>query len=278
MNPGMLASAWLMGFLGSTHCVVMCGGVVAMTCSALPVARRTGASAHLPYALAYNGGRIASYGFAGAIAGTLGGAFAAIGFVERAQLGLRLLAAVMMIAVGLYVTGFARGLRWIERIGGASLEAGGAFGASSRPRRFIAQSAGIRAPMGLATVRSRVCRACGGRRDGLALGRSGDHGGLRGRYATDARGHGLGCLVHRGRGSRPAGEGRGGPRDRGVRFPPDGPCGARVGRAWDHSGQCRCAAPVTHFGDEHSGCQRKRGADSEPDAAATRAAGSSFEA
>lgn len=117
MNPGMLASAWLMGFLGSTHCVVMCGGVVAMTCSALPVARRTGASAHLPYALAYNGGRIASYGFAGAIAGTLGGAFAAIGFVERAQLGLRLLAAVMMIAVGLYVTGFARGLRWIERIG-----------------------------------------------------------------------------------------------------------------------------------------------------------------
>jgi hypothetical protein len=95
----------------------MCGGVVGMTCSALPVAKRTAAGAHLPYALAYNGGRIASYGIAGAIAGMLGGAFASIGFVERAQLGLRLFAAVMMVAVGLYVAGFARGLRWMERIG-----------------------------------------------------------------------------------------------------------------------------------------------------------------
>jgi sulfite exporter TauE/SafE len=117
MSSGLLASAWLMGFLGSTHCVAMCGGVVAMSCSALPVAKRTKAGAHFPYALAYNAGRITSYGIAGAIAGALGGVFASIGFVEHAQLGLRLLAAVMMIAVGLYVAGLARGLRWTERIG-----------------------------------------------------------------------------------------------------------------------------------------------------------------
>jgi sulfite exporter TauE/SafE len=95
----------------------MCGGVVAMTCSALPLAKRSSARAGLPYSLAYNAGRIASYACAGAIVGALGAALASVGIVEHAQLGLRLLAGAMMIAVGLYVAGFARALRWIERAG-----------------------------------------------------------------------------------------------------------------------------------------------------------------
>jgi sulfite exporter TauE/SafE len=106
-----------MGFLGSTHCVVMCGGVVAMSCSALPLAKRLSPRAQLPYTLAYNAGRIASYATAGAIAGALGAALASLGLVERAQLGLRFVAGTLMIAVGLYVTGVGGALRWIERIG-----------------------------------------------------------------------------------------------------------------------------------------------------------------
>jgi sulfite exporter TauE/SafE len=117
MNALLLASAWLMGLLGSTHCVAMCGGVVAMTCSALPLSKRSSARVQLPYVLAYNAGRIASYATAGAVAGALGAALASLGLVERAQLALRLVAGGMMIAVGLYVAGVGRALRWIERVG-----------------------------------------------------------------------------------------------------------------------------------------------------------------
>lgn len=117
MTAMLLVSALLMGLLGSSHCVVMCGGVVAMTCSALPLARRGRVGAQLPYVLAYNAGRIASYAAAGAVAGALGATLASFGVVERAQLALRIAAGVMMIAVGLYVAGLARALRWLERAG-----------------------------------------------------------------------------------------------------------------------------------------------------------------
>lgn len=117
MNPVLFVPAWLMGLLGSTHCVVMCGGVVAMSCSALPIAKRSNPRAQLPYLLAYNAGRIASYATAGAVAGALGAALASVGLVGRAQLGLRLVAAAMMIAVGLYIAGLGRALRYLERIG-----------------------------------------------------------------------------------------------------------------------------------------------------------------
>jgi sulfite exporter TauE/SafE len=117
MTAMLLVSALLMGLLGSSHCVVMCGGVVAMTCSALPLARRGRLAAQLPYVLAYNAGRIASYAAAGAVAGALGATLASFGVVERAQLALRIAAGAMMIAVGLYVAGLAHALRWLERAG-----------------------------------------------------------------------------------------------------------------------------------------------------------------
>lgn len=117
MSAVLLLSALAMGLLGSTHCVAMCGGVVAMTCSALPVARRGKPLAQLPYVLAYNSGRIASYAAAGAGAGAIGRTLASIGAVEHAQLVLHLVAGIMMVTVGLYVAGAARALSWIERLG-----------------------------------------------------------------------------------------------------------------------------------------------------------------
>lgn len=117
MTLVLVASALLMGLLGSTHCVVMCGGVVAATCSALPLQRGARWRTHIPYVLSYNAGRIASYAAAGAIAGAMGASLASFGVVERVQLGLRLGAGVLMVAVGLYVAGFGRAMRWIERAG-----------------------------------------------------------------------------------------------------------------------------------------------------------------
>ena len=107
MTALLFTSALLMGLLGSTHCVAMCGGVVAMTCSALPLARRRRLLSQLPYVLAYNAGRIASYAAAGAVAGLLGASLASFGVLNRAEITLRLAAGAMMVAVGFYVAGVA---------------------------------------------------------------------------------------------------------------------------------------------------------------------------
>lgn len=117
MSAVLVLSALLMGLLGSTHCVVMCGGVVAMTCSALRLARRGGMLAQLPYVLAYNAGRITSYAVGGAVAGAIGASVGSFGGVTLALLGLRFAAGALMIAVGFYLAGWTRALRWAERAG-----------------------------------------------------------------------------------------------------------------------------------------------------------------
>jgi sulfite exporter TauE/SafE len=117
MSPSLFAAAFLMGLLGSTHCAFMCGGVVAMGCSAVPPLRRPSPRAQLRYHLGYNLGRITSYATAGAIAGAMGMALASIGAVERAQLALRCVAGAIMLAVGLYIAGVGPALRWVERAG-----------------------------------------------------------------------------------------------------------------------------------------------------------------
>jgi uncharacterized protein len=117
MNVMLLVSAALMGFLGGAHCVLMCGGVVAMTCSALPLNRKSRPIAQVPYVLSYNAGRIISYAVAGAIVGALGSMFVQIAPIARLQLGLRLGAGVTMLLVGWYVAGFGPALRWMERAG-----------------------------------------------------------------------------------------------------------------------------------------------------------------
>jgi sulfite exporter TauE/SafE len=117
MTLMLLLSAALMGLLGSTHCVLMCGGVVAMTCSALPPARRGKLRAQLPHVLAYNAGRIASYALGGLIAGAAGATLKSVARVEVAAIGLRFGAGVMMIAMGFYLGGFGRALRWAETMG-----------------------------------------------------------------------------------------------------------------------------------------------------------------
>ena len=65
-DSGFLA-LFLVGLLGGGHCVGMCGGIVG--------ALSMGGGGRFSLHLAYNAGRIASYGAAGALAGLLGGGF-----------------------------------------------------------------------------------------------------------------------------------------------------------------------------------------------------------
>jgi sulfite exporter TauE/SafE len=116
----LLASAFVMGLLGSTHCVVMCGGVVSLLSSGLvklETNRRAALARSLRYALAYNAGRVASYAAAGAIAGAFGALATRAPALRDAQLGLRVAAGLLMLGLGLYLAGAWRRFAAIESVG-----------------------------------------------------------------------------------------------------------------------------------------------------------------
>jgi sulfite exporter TauE/SafE len=100
---------FLIGLLGGTHCVGMCGGIV----SALTM----GGPPRFILHLAYNSGRIISYALAGAIAGGLGG----LSLILSGQLPLRIalyvLANLMLVALGFYLIGITQALAFTERFG-----------------------------------------------------------------------------------------------------------------------------------------------------------------
>jgi hypothetical protein len=105
-----LLSAFLVGVLGSTHCVGMCGGIV----GALTLGVQ-GPRPLLAYLLAYNAGRIASY----ALAGTALGAASAVllDSIPAAQIVGRVVSGAFVIALGLYLSGWWLGLGALERLG-----------------------------------------------------------------------------------------------------------------------------------------------------------------
>ncbi len=113
------AAAFVVGLLGGVHCVGMCGGIVAALSFGLAESRRSDPRAMLPLLMAYNLGRIASYGLAGLLAGGLGMLLATSLPVWYAQRALLLLAGLFMLGLGLYLGGWWFGLNRIEHLGGA---------------------------------------------------------------------------------------------------------------------------------------------------------------
>jgi hypothetical protein len=114
-----LLSAFLVGLLGSTHCLGMCGGIVSALTFGLPADIRRSPWRLAPYLLAYNSGRIASYMLAGALVGALSAQV--FGLAPPAQVrGLvKLVTGGFMIALGLYLAGWWPGLQQLEKWGGA---------------------------------------------------------------------------------------------------------------------------------------------------------------
>jgi hypothetical protein len=110
-------AVFLIGLLGGTHCVGMCGGIV----SALSVntVRLPGQSAwrELPTHVAYNLGRISSYTLAGAIMGAIGSLGLLLDNLLPIQITLYVLANLMLVALGLYLTGVTGALGFLERLG-----------------------------------------------------------------------------------------------------------------------------------------------------------------
>ncbi|MFZ3204628.1 MAG: sulfite exporter TauE/SafE family protein [Pseudomonas sp.] len=106
----LLLSALILGLLGGGHCLGMCGGLMGALTLAIPAEQR---AQRLQLLLAYNFGRVFSYALAGLLLGMAGWALAN----SPAAMLLRVVAALLLIAMGLYLAGWWSGLTRIEALG-----------------------------------------------------------------------------------------------------------------------------------------------------------------
>jgi sulfite exporter TauE/SafE len=112
-------AALVAGLAGSGHCVLMCGGIA----GALELGGRAGgacAGGALRFPLLYNLGRITSYAAAGALAGTLGGGTLALAGLPRLRVAFAVLAALIVIVVGVRLATGANGFGALDRVGAAA--------------------------------------------------------------------------------------------------------------------------------------------------------------
>jgi sulfite exporter TauE/SafE len=145
-----LLPPFVVGLLGSVHCLGMCGGIVAAFSQVPPrrfpvpvvtlvpsasghssasataqAAPSFGAGTSAPVlaldlatrTLAYNTGRIASYATAGALAGGTLGRFGAMTNLAGLQQGAYVLANLMLVLLGLYLAGWFGAAAHVERLG-----------------------------------------------------------------------------------------------------------------------------------------------------------------
>lgn len=101
----------MLGLLGSSHCLGMCGGISA----ALGInSQANSQTQQLLKLVAYNSGRISTYGLIGAMVGFMG---SQITMIPELGLALRAIAGFLLIAMGLYVAGWWFGLTKLEQVG-----------------------------------------------------------------------------------------------------------------------------------------------------------------
>ena len=112
-----LAAAFLLGVLGSGHCVAMCGGIACALTVGLDERVRRSPVRMLPYVLAYNVGRIASYTVAGLAVGLAGAEAAKLVPAAWAREAGVVVSAAFLVALGLYMADWWRGLAALERAG-----------------------------------------------------------------------------------------------------------------------------------------------------------------
>ena len=119
-------AAFLVGLLGGVHCVGMCGGIVGALCLGLGknIEKDFQQSAQqnfkktFPFLLSYNAGRISSYTLAGILMGGISWLGSHLITLYSIQQTLEIIAAGFMLALGLYIAGWWKGLASIERWGG----------------------------------------------------------------------------------------------------------------------------------------------------------------
>ncbi len=106
-----LLGAFIVGLLGTGHCVGMCGGLGSLL--------SIGNGTSKPYfsIVYYNIGRVVSYSLFGALIGGLTTTLSQLSALNHTLVWLRILSAVMMIVLGLYVGRWWFGLLKLEKLG-----------------------------------------------------------------------------------------------------------------------------------------------------------------
>ena len=103
MNELGYLSALALGLAGSGHCLGMCGGIAA--------ALNLGGQRSLPVTIAYHSGRVLSYTLLGGLLGIIAGSIDLVAWT----IALRYLAGLLLIAMGLYIADWWRGMLVLEK-------------------------------------------------------------------------------------------------------------------------------------------------------------------
>lgn len=97
MTTALIAS-FTVGFLGSMHCIGMCGGLVTTLGMSRPSVWWTGLAA-------YQAGRVSTYVLLGLLTGLAGAVLTQAGWIGSAQQVLAVLAGMMMVTFGIHLAG-----------------------------------------------------------------------------------------------------------------------------------------------------------------------------
>jgi len=116
-DPVTLTSAFLLGFFSTMHCIGMCGGIIGALSLSLPIEIRNNKAKLFTFVLSYNIGRLISYSVAGLIAGAVGTSVLQSTGFDQGHAILRIIGVSMMVAIGLYLTGWLPQLASVEKIG-----------------------------------------------------------------------------------------------------------------------------------------------------------------
>jgi len=107
-----LAAALVIGFLGSSHCLVMCGGIASALQLSMPK-QSTGSAILLQLTLSL--GRLTTYSVFGGAVGYFG--VSAMQVAGASLLWLKLVAGILLLMMALYISRIWFGLLRLERIG-----------------------------------------------------------------------------------------------------------------------------------------------------------------
>lgn len=110
-------SAFIIGLMGSVHCLGMCGAIVGVLSANLDASVRANTAKLALYQLSYNIGRIMMYILLGGVFAGFSYALASSIAMSEFEIGLRVFAGVLMILIGLFILGVNNTIRVFERLG-----------------------------------------------------------------------------------------------------------------------------------------------------------------
>jgi sulfite exporter TauE/SafE len=142
INELTLIAAFMIGLLGSTHCIGMCGGIVGALTMGLPEETRQSPLKLLPYLLTYNAGRIFSYTLAGLIIGLLSSLMSGVFQIGRFPVG-GIVGGLFMVALGIYIGGWMQTMKPLEQLGSHFWRLIEPFGRRFMPVKSPGQALGL---------------------------------------------------------------------------------------------------------------------------------------